>query len=292
SGAIAVQQLKDGSLKKARKSQMMALRSPNDNVIAQAVFQKIEFGVALDGPGLGQAIRSSNEALLLQHWASGEPDGAEVQARLWYEQEPFSSRPVQLLALLNIYKADYTAAHSWLTLGLKSDPNADELIVNMAYLKVRLGKLDEAQQLLIKARRLEKKHEPFTKATEGLICYVHKEFSFGDLLYKDAMEGFVKAGNPHMMAYCSLFMALHAAEYGHPLVEQHIAVANDLITRYPSADTNIFLKLRNAESLVKPVDIVSSDPRNLQQLIYDQRNNVLTIKRGVQTRDAARLVNK
>ena len=162
----------------------------------------------------------------------------------------------------------------------------------MAYLKARLGKFDEAQHLLIKARRLEKKHEPLTKATEGLMCFVRKEFSFGDLLYKEAMEEFAKVGNPHMMAYCSLFMALHAAEYGHPLAKEHIALANDLIKKYPSADINIFLKLRNAEGLVQPVDITESDPRNLQQMVYDERTNVLTIKRGVQTRDAARLIRR
>jgi len=292
SGAVAVQQLKDGRVKKARKSQMMALRKPNDNVIAQAIFQKTEFGVALDGPGLDLAIQNSNEALLLQHWSTGEANGAEVQARLWYEQEPFSSRPVQLLALLNIYKADYAAAQAWLKLGLKSDPNADELIINMAYLKVRIGKLDEAQQLLIKARRLSKKNEPFSKATEGFICYVQKHFAHGDLLYKEAMEEFSKASNLEMMAYCGLFMALHAAEYDHPQANEHIALANDLIKKYPSADTNIFLRLRNADSLVAPVDIIESDVRNLQQLVYDERANILTIMRGVQRRNAPKLIKK
>lgn len=292
SGAVAVQQLKDGSVKRARKSQLMALRSPNDNVIAQAVFQKAEFGVSLDGPGLGKAIQTSYEARLLQHWANCEAESAEIQARYWYAQEPFSSRPVQLLALLNIYKADYDAAHQWLMVGLKSDAKADDLLVNMAYLKARLGKLDEAQQLLMKARRLDKKHEPFAKATEGLMCYIRKEFSFGDQLYREAMEQFARANDPYLMAYCSLFMALHAVEYGHSQAKEHIALANDLIKRYPSADTNIFLKLRNAESMVQPVDIVGSDPRKLQQLIYDERTNVLTIKHGVQTRGAPRLIKR
>lgn len=62
--------------------------------------------------------------------------------------------------------------------------------------------------------------------------------------------------------------------------------------RYPSAYTNIFLKLRNAESMVQPVDIVESDQRNLQQLVYDERTNVLTIKHGVQTRYAARQIKQ
>jgi tetratricopeptide (TPR) repeat protein len=292
SGAVAVQQLQEGRLKKARKSQMMALRKPNDNVIAQALFLKTEFGVALDGPGLDLAIKNSNEALLLQYWSSGEAYGAEVQARLWYEQEPFSSRPVQLLTLLNIYKADYEAAHRWLKLGLTSDPNADELIINMAYLKVRLGKLDEAQQLLIKARRLSKKNEPFCKATEGFISFVQKNFTNGDLLYKEAMEEFSKSSNLQMMAYCGLFMALHATECDHPLANEHIALATDLIKKYPSADTNIFLKSRSADNLFYPVDIADGDLRSLQQLIYDERTNVLTIKHGVQSRNTPKLIKK
>lgn len=99
-----MEELKVGNLKRAREAQRRALLAPNDNVIAQAVEFEAAFGIALNTPPATAALTHAAEARLLQAWSSANPDEVEKHALSWHGEEPFSSRPVQLLTALYAYR--------------------------------------------------------------------------------------------------------------------------------------------------------------------------------------------
>ncbi|MDP2448015.1 MAG: hypothetical protein Q8M93_07240 [Polaromonas sp.] len=279
-GVIAYQELRSGNLKKARESQRKALLSPNDNVVAHAVDFENNFGIKLDSPEVLNAISRSSEALVLRAWVEMEPEVVESQSLVWHDQEPFSSRPIQMLSTLLLFRGDSSQAMRWLKAGLLTDPKDRGLLINLAFAQACQSKLSEAGATIRRLRSLYPDAEPFVRATEGLIEYARGNFDLGDQFYDGAMEIFKKRNTPEVATYCRVNQALMAIERTHPKVMEIVEKANQAIRERPSFDSLMLLKTSMRKEL-PPVRPLELEQRRLSQWVFDPSANTLTNVPGV-----------
>lgn len=292
SGAIAMEEYRAGNLKRARDAQRRALLSPNDNMIAQAFENRARFGIQLETPQILNALAHSHEALVLKAWMEMSPDQVEHHAQAWHAEEPFSSRPIQLLSTLYLFKGDYAMSDRWISAGLLSDPLDRGLQINQAFIRARAGQGQEMATIL---RRLRARHqqdiEPYAKAIEGLYEYAQGRFDSGDQLYGQAVDQFMQLRRPDLAAYCQLFQALVSSDFKHPREAEIAAKASAALNEHPTFDSVMLLTIRALPDLqVKlPVDQAR---RRLSQLIFDPEKNTLTVKHGVTSAGAKAVVIK
>jgi tetratricopeptide (TPR) repeat protein len=290
SGNIAISELLSGNLKKARENQRRALLAPNDNVAAQAIDFQSLFGVELVGKPITQAIESSAEALLLKAWNEVDLNGIEQHAVAWHSQEPFSSRPIQLLSSLYAYRGSHIPALKWLEAGLKTDPADQGLLINLAFVHASMGSEDKAKSTLKRLRQIYGREiEPFAIATEGLLAYQLQQFTEGDNLYTQAATEFSKRGDPALGAFCRLNQAFLAAERHHPASATVAKTALEEVRSHPSADSHMLLKIRFPDQkMALPEE--TQELRKLTQWTFDRKSNALIEKPGVTAKNARPLI--
>lgn len=275
-GVVAMAELKSGNLKRAREAQRRALLAPNDNVVAQAVEFEPEFNVALDTPVVKLALADASEARLLQAWNSADPDGVERHALRWHSEEPFSSRPIQLLTAMYAYRGRFEQAIRWGKAGLVTDPLDRGLLINLSFAFARGGELIHAEQAI---RRLRQYHqraaEPYAKATEGLVAYQRRRFDLGDALYNEAVVLLEQAHQPQVAAYCRVNQALCAVDCDHPNSSEIVRVAAVAVRQHPSEDSMMVLKTRTIDG-IGATETERPAQRSLTQWLFDPVANTLT----------------
>ena len=288
-GVIATQELRSGNMKKARESQRRALLAPNDNVVAHAVDLEQYFGIKLDTPQVLNAISRSSEALVLRAWVEMEPEVVEKQSLIWHDEEPFSSRPIQMLSTLYLFKGDHVGAARWLKAGLLTDPKDRGLLINLAFSQACQSQLTEATTTIRKLRSLYLDVEPFANATEGLIEYARGNFDLGDQFYQQSINIFQKKSAPHTATYCRVNQALMAIERNHPRMLTIIEQANQALVQNPSLDSQMLLTLKT--NLDIPVlKHTELEQRRLNQWVFDPSLNTLTNVSGLTAVGAKSLI--
>lgn len=280
-GVVAMAELSSGNLKRAREAQRKALLAPNDNVVAQAVDFESAFGIALDTPPVTRAITAANEAMLLQAWSVGAPDLVEKHALAWHAEEPFSSRPIQMLTALYAFRGEFESAARWAKAGLLTDPGDRGLLINLSYTLAKWGETAKAEEAVRRLRHLHQRTtEPFALATDGLIAYQRRNFEGGDSLYDAAVLLFEQAHQPGMAAYCRINQALSALDCHHPKLEEILDKANIAFRKHPSRDSLMLLRTRS----ISGIDAEINRPKELRrvsQWVFDPISNTLTEVPGV-----------
>ena len=289
--AIAMEEFKSGNLKKAREAQRNALISPNDNMIAHAFQYRIHFGIQLESPQILKAMSNSNEAMALKAWTEINADAVLKYANYWHSEEPFSSRPVQLISTIYLFKGDYVTSDRWISAGLVSDPTDRGLLINQAFIKAHSGLEKGMSVILRKLKSGSNVNDPYILAIQGLYEYTQKRFEVGDKLYGLAIEEFKLSQNPGLGAYCELFQALAAGDFNHPNERSIIASANSSLNQYPTFDSVMLLSVRTNLELQAKVPI-EEPMRKLSQLVFDPEQNTLMIKHGITAQNAKSLLVK
>lgn len=297
-GSVAMAELGAGNLKKARELQRIALLHPTDNVAAQAVDRETQFGVSLSAPNIERAIASSAEAGMLRAWLTLAPEAVEAHALLWHNDEPFSSRPIQMLTAMFAYKGDTERALNWLSVGLRSDHLDVGLLINLAYVQARAGMLDKARLTILKVRRLsEHWTEPFILATEGLIAYHHGRFDEGDQLYGRAMDLFdtPEKRRRNVSTFCLLNQAIIALELQHPRAAEIVGRTNEALQKRPNPDAVMLLKVATSTGQANVPDVEVPLPKQVRQRltsqwVFDPGSNTLTEHKGLTAPGAKAIV--
>jgi tetratricopeptide (TPR) repeat protein len=294
SGVIADEEFKAGQLKRAREAFRKALQLPNDNMIAQAIQHQARFGVVLESPQINQALARSHEAQVIKAWSDREPDLAERHGKAWHNEEPFSSRPIQFLSSLYLFKGEYENSERWIKVGLGADPSDRGLLINLAFLHARAGRGSDMTSVLRRLRNAHGDANPFAKATEGLFEYSQGRFENGDHLYNEAVEEFTKTRRPALAAYGRLFQTLYAYDFGNPKAEEIARRAKQPLEEHWTPDVRMFLHLRTQSILTAHTLEHEKDLglRRMSQLVYDPLNNTLTVKEGITARGAKPVVIK
>lgn len=289
-GVVAMEELKGGNLKRAREAQRRALLAPNDNVIAQAVEFEDAFGIALTSPAAAAALTHAAEARLLRAWVSADPDGVVKHALSWHAEEPFSSRPMQLLTALYAFRGELVQAVDWGKAGLTTDPTDRGLLINLAYAYAKGGNRQGAAHSIRRLRQYHQRSaEPYALATEGLLEYREGNFDVGDRLYSAAAHFFKTADQPSIEAYCRVNQALAAHDAQHPRVAEILHLAEELLSKHPSPDSLMLLRSHSADILRVP-DQQPLGRRNLTQWVFNAPTNTLTEKPGISAVGASPLV--
>ncbi len=294
SGVIADEEFKAGQLKRAREAFRKALQVPNDNMIAQAIEHQARFGVVLESPQINQALARSHEAQVIKAWSDREPDLAERHGKAWHNEEPFSSRPIQFLSSLYLFKGEYENSERWIKVGLGADPSDRGLLINLAFLHARAGRGSDMTSVLRRLRNAHGDANPFAKATEGLFEYSQGRFETGDHLYNEAVEEFTKTRRPALAAYGRLFQTLYAYDFGNPKSEEIARRAKQPLEEHWTPDVAMFLHLRTQSNLTAHTleHEQNLGLRRMSQLVYDPVKNTLTVKDGITARGAKPVVIK
>lgn len=288
-GAVAIEELHSGHMKRAREFQMRALFSPNDNVIAQAVMCKDEFGIDYNTLVATQMLQSSSEALTLQAMIEFKPELMIQHAANWHDEEPFSSRPTGLLAMTYASTGDFGIALQWAQAGLLANLNDPGLLTTLAYILAQTGQATQSRAVMQKLLRISTVYGPYCLATAGLIEYSHGHYERGDALYEGAKMEFIKSKRHDLSTFCLVNQAISAADYNHPESSRIIASAQIAMSSHPSADAILLLKTRSNITLFE-MHRENKKQRRMSQWIFDQDSNTLTKKWGLTALGAQPLI--
>jgi Flp pilus assembly protein TadD len=289
-GALGGRELVNGNVKRARDMFRVALRSPNDNVIAQAITHQRLLAIDLNQPEQRRVALSASEAQTLLAWETLNTGQAELHALAWHYEEPFSSRPLQFLTTLyavqNKYEHGINLAHR----GLIADPKDSTLLANLSYLLANSGNLELAESVL---RRLIRTaiadYDPIVLATNGLIAMKRGGYEVGDQLYLEAISRFKSRGELKMETNCLAYYARSAVETSHPHRDAILKKAIDAYSIAKSSDAAIILNQLNQK--IEPLE--QTEPtRRLSQWILDEKTNTLTQRHGITKEGAPSLIIK
>jgi len=289
-GAIGGIELANGNLRRARDLFRVALRSPNDNVIAQAVTDQKLLAIDLNQPEQRRVALSASEAQTLLAWEALNTDQAEQHALSWHGEEPFSSRPLQFLTTLYAVQKKYSQGINLAQRGLIADPRDATLLANLAYLLASSGELHLAESYLHRLTRTASAYiDPVVLATTGLIAMKRGEYEVGDQLYLEAASKFRARGDGKMESNCYAYYARSAFETSHAKRDQILKMALATYGKARAADAAVIL--RQLDQDVGPAE--QSEPaRRLSQWIFDEKSNTLTQRHGVTNAGAPPLVIK
>lgn len=288
-GAIAVEELHSGHLKRARESHMRALSAPNDNVIAQAVMCRDEFGIDLHTLLATQALQSSSEALTLQAMVDFKPELMIQHAAAWHAEEPFSSRPIQLLATTYAYTGEFILAKAWVQAGLLANPKDPGLLICLAYILAQCEQEKESFAVMQRLLHISQAYSPYCMATTGLIQYSQGHYERGDALYERAIMEFNKDNRYDLGTFCLINQVFAAADYNHPDSNKIIARAQIAMKAHPSDDALLVLNTRSNKTLID-TQVENKKLRRLSQWVFDPKFNTLSEKKGLTAPGAKPLI--
>ena len=218
-----------------------------------------------------------------------QPDIVEQQSLHWHDEEPFSSRPIQMLSTLYLFKRDHALANRWMNAGSLTDPKDRGLLINLAFTQACQNLLPDAAATIKKLRHLYPNVEPFVKATEGLIEYARGNFELGDRLYEESMTIFQRTRTADVATYCRVTQALMAIDRNHPRATEIIEKANKVIVERPSFNSLMLIKTSAMSALEVSKNVVP-EQRRLSQWIFDPNTNTLTNRPGITATGAKGLI--
>lgn len=189
--SLGTVELLHGTLRKSRELFTLSLRDPNDNSLAQAEWAinkdkslKIEVG-SLD-------IEYGFEASAIYNFYNDDYKAALNDAARWLVDMPFSKRPVLLGShIAGSMLSDHQTAITFTRAGLASHPNDPQLINNIAYSLILIGKIEDADRYLRMLPSIDQINEPTSiclTATTGLLHFRRGETEKGRILYRKAIE--------------------------------------------------------------------------------------------------------
>ncbi len=215
--AIGDLQIHRGDHKRARKSYLIALSAPTENVVAQAQFlgTKGEITSLPVEEAMGR-LREAPEARAMKALLNGEWNLAQDQARIWLEYERFSTRPVNVgFTAANIGSQDMEQAAFFARHGVRANPGNPMQHNNYAFALAQLGRVPEAEKAFAACAAAIAKNSGDAsdlhvfKATAGLIAWRNHDLEGGRSGYREAADYFEKNNIKQRLAIC---LARWAAE--------------------------------------------------------------------------------
>ena len=191
--ALGTVEIISGNYKSARKLYNKALLKPNDNSIAQMLWQRKEL------PAFNLMERNINlplafEAKAFKAYYEGRFNQSYENAIRWFKDEPYSTRPIRLASYISAtYQENYDKSIKLLKHGLEINPYDLQLINNVTYYLLLENRPDDA--LYYFKDIIKKGLEEFNEnsrisliATAGLIYYRTKQPIEGAKFYEKAIK--------------------------------------------------------------------------------------------------------
>lgn len=207
--ALGDLQVHRGDHKLARKSYLVALDKPTENVVAQAHFLSMQGQVtSLPVDEAMSRCTVAPEARGMEALSKGDWKAAQEQARLWLALEPFSNRPVNLgFTAADIGRDDMVDAEYFADRGRRANPGNPMQHNNHAYALAKLGRVAKAEEVfavcyvMIAKEAGDKGELHVYKATAGLIAWRKGDIEVGRRSYREAAEYFDKSSDKRRLAH-------------------------------------------------------------------------------------------
>lgn len=196
-------QLREGSIKQARKSFDISLKDPNENSLAQVEFANSQYPLLAEKEykSFLNTLPNAYEARSHEFNSESKFDLAFENGCLWLLDQPFSKRAALFTQHLAISKLErYDKGIEIGQFALRSNPNSFEIYNNITYAYAMKGELSKAKVNLerMKSLTLNQYHKIFMFATEGLVRLREDNLIDGKKLYDAAIELAIAEGQPHL----------------------------------------------------------------------------------------------
>lgn len=224
---------KNASTKKAKKLMKLALQDPSENALAQVEWfgRHSHSGIHISNID----VEAPYEAETWHYYFDKKFKDSLKASKLWACFQPLSSLPViqsSFLAItcLNDNKEAISIIENSLPV-IRQNPT---LINNYAVALAKLNKIEQAEQKLrcIDIDELSLHENLVLTATWGMISYKKSDPKYGEILYKQAIEGFERNEEPTSAAIAAYFWALEEKRIGSPNAEVRIKDAQKRIKRF------------------------------------------------------------
>ncbi|NUP55821.1 MAG: hypothetical protein HOQ19_08315 [Gemmatimonadaceae bacterium] len=189
-GSLASLELGAGKMREARRLFAEALIQPNDNAVAQVEWASRRASeIKVDAEVLNTP--RSYEARAWESFTTYNWKAALGEAQRWFDDEPFSGRPIALgTHVASVALEDYDSAIRLARRWLLVNPTDQLILNNLAFSLASTGQLEEADRL--QARRDLSSATEVVKiawtATDGLIHFRHGRIEAGRVDYERAIE--------------------------------------------------------------------------------------------------------
>ena len=187
--AVATVELTAGSVKSARRLFNLGLREPTENAVAQADWATDHIsGISLNEHHF--RLPRTFEARAVEHFAELEFSECVAECGRWLDDEPFSTRPLELATYtLIVGLEDYQAAIAFARRGLISNPENFLLRNNLIVAIAEDGCVDRAKKEyeVIKPSNLDDWERTYWLATRGLLAFKEYDEQRGRKLYEEAV---------------------------------------------------------------------------------------------------------
>ncbi len=237
--ALATLHLNSGHLKNARRLFADALENPNDNAVAQAVWAANEFSMVINIQPNWLSDRFSSEANYYTQEKVGDYTLALKAAQNWFDDEPFSIRPLLSGAFAASILAKYDVAEDMMKQALVIDPECIDSKNNMVFALACQEKIEAAITMLNEIDNFESKQDTglngHTFANKGMILYRIGDIPSGNKNYEHAILLFDKKKQVSSKALALAYWVQEATLAGDPDLSRIVSLAHQEID---SSDSN------------------------------------------------------
>jgi hypothetical protein len=220
--SIGTLEFLNGNRRKAKKFLITALKSPNDNTLAQIEWIN-NLDVLLNINPYDYKIYNKYEALALDDYFNKKYDSAFDQCKEWFSDLPFSKQAVIFGSHIANSLLDKTNdAVKFLKIGLHSHPRDPQIINNLAYSLALQNRIEDAEKYLnqlIRVSDINTNTRICLTATKGLIAFRKGEVAAGNDLYQKAIVSAKSTRNDYLiwlanLNYAREIVLSHSKEMG------------------------------------------------------------------------------
>jgi tetratricopeptide (TPR) repeat protein len=181
--ALGTLEIQNGNRRGGQKLIGKSLEDPSENSIAQATWLARQHYMA---PVSSIKLSLSAEAKSRQSWACGDWETAIKEVNTWQFDHPFSSNPPLLASnIFGTVYGDYVSATLYLESGFRSNPNAFEILNDLAFSQANLNIIDRAQKIFdrIDVNALDMRKKVVYMATKGFLDFRSGREEIGMKMY-------------------------------------------------------------------------------------------------------------
>lgn len=213
-------ELESGAIKRAKVYIRASLLYPNRNSLAQAMWAEQAHDIKAASYSIVQALESAYEAKAWESYIRGDIYGAMQNCQLWYESEPYSSKPPMLATYLSALDDRYDEIITIAKKGLITNPDNVTLKLNRAYAEI--AKLDPTNLVGLDSRKVrswislfqeamkrDRYHVAHALANMGMLCYRVGEHEKGKEYYERAERHCIELGYDTQIM-CNVYHAREA----------------------------------------------------------------------------------
>jgi tetratricopeptide (TPR) repeat protein len=244
--SLATLEMDNGKSRRARQLFRESLAEPNENSLAQVEWAERHLGgIQVDQEKFDTP--RSFEARAYHFFNRERWDAALEDARLWLQDESFSSRP----AIFASYVASsllerYDIAEEILRGALSANPENPQIINNLAFALLSANKLEAARHCLrqVDIARTKQLYATTLLATSGLLLFREGKPDEGRALYKESSELATRIEAHKYRQFAAIYLAREEILAGTSFVESSIKSAQKEVGEHAEPDVRaVFRRL-------------------------------------------------